>query len=412
MHRVTRRTVAFLPAIAVMTLLGLAPVGRVGAQNSARPVATGGSEQTLHQSQWHLDPTPTLVIGVAEGREEYLFTNVIDAMVLGDGSTVVGMFQRNFFELRYFDASGGFLNSAGQWGDGPFEFTSAFTSLLRLPGDSVLLVSWAHRYSVFGPGGEEVRSGRLSLLSGSYPFDLLDARYLTLAQTGYRGDQEVRGRPGETEVTLSVQDIELGTVETAGVIPGLREYVAEDGLYLHLPFEPAPTWAAGDSVLWFGDTGSGVIRGWVLEGDEQLRIQVRSERQTVTRAQRRYWKEYDNSLVSGDLERRYRAHHRGLDFPNLQPAISRLFIDELNNLWVLVYEPPYSEAPYRFEVFGPRGEPIADIAIPFSVLDPDVRRRGAEGLPRILEIGAGYMLVRDTDELGVEQVKRYRLVKN
>lgn len=41
-------------------------------------------------------------VRVTPGPPEELFSNVLDATVLGDGTVVVGQFMRNVFELLYF----------------------------------------------------------------------------------------------------------------------------------------------------------------------------------------------------------------------------------------------------------------------------------------------------------------------
>lgn len=358
--------------------------------------------------EWRLEPRPEVVIGEIDGPEEYLFTNVTDATILADGSIVVALFQRNFFELRYFDASGNHLRSVGRWGDGPFEFTSS-PSLNRLTGDSILLVSGAHRFSVFGPRGERVRSGRLTLPPASLPMDLLGEDRLVLAQLG--GGAEVRDRPWETTLVLTVADLEGGGLDTAAVVPAARGFIAEDGMYLNLPFEAAPSSAAGKDALWVADGVSDTIVGWVSGPGAERRVVVRAERARVTRADRTMWEEFDVRGVSRDIERRYRRHHRGLEYPESMPRVQEVFVDALDDVWVLLYEPPYSEAPYRFEVFDRMGAPLAELSIPLEVLGPELRTRPAGSLPRILEIGADYLLDMARDALGVVRVRRFRLAK-
>lgn len=110
---------------------------------------------------WVIDPVPVTEVDGSGDPYGGPFRFVNDAMLLSDGTLVVLQRARDFFELRYFDAEGRRLGSAGGSGDGPFEFRTPVYGLNRLDGDSVFVVSRAARYAVFGPRGEEVRSGRL-----------------------------------------------------------------------------------------------------------------------------------------------------------------------------------------------------------------------------------------------------------
>ena len=137
-----------LPAI-VATLLGL-----------------GSPDDSLSQSVpiWQAEADPQLSIGAAEGADEYLLYHVRDATRLSDGTVVVALHFRNLFELRYYDSSGQHITSAGHYGNGPFEMGgSGFGGFARLSGDSVRVVGVDQRFSIFGPRGEQVRSGRFSL---------------------------------------------------------------------------------------------------------------------------------------------------------------------------------------------------------------------------------------------------------
>jgi hypothetical protein len=83
---------------------------------------------------WRSSPEPLVDVGLAEGDAAYQFGRVAGALRLDDGRIVVADGQAN--ELRWFDAAGRHLKTAGRKGGGPGEF-DGLHALLRLPGDSV-----------------------------------------------------------------------------------------------------------------------------------------------------------------------------------------------------------------------------------------------------------------------------------
>ena len=142
-----------------------------------------------------------------------------------------------------------------------------------------------------------------------------------------------------------------------------------------------------------------------------MRLRLTGRGEKVTRAHRRRWMEHDLRGFQEDLRPRVRAYHRKLPFPERMPLLQQIFVDRLNQLWVLRYAPPYSGDPFEFEVFDSEGRPLARASVPFSVLGSRMRDWSTLGLAPLLEIGGDYLLVRARDRLGVQRVEKYRLVK-
>lgn len=112
-------------------------------------------EPTSTTSRWRLASQPTLVIG-HEGDPRYEFHEPQQAISLSDGRIVVSNARS---ELRYYDAAGRYLVTAGRKGPGPNEFRN-LVAVVRLPGDSVAAndLEGTPRMLVFGPDGRFVRS--------------------------------------------------------------------------------------------------------------------------------------------------------------------------------------------------------------------------------------------------------------
>src|SRR5687768_1257800 len=102
--------------------------------------------------------TPTVSIGSAEGEEAYQLYRVFGARKLSDGRIV--LVNQGSQQLRFYDASGKFLNAAGREGRGPGEFENAFY-LWVLPGDTVWVGDYRPwQFHVFGPDGTWKRTVR------------------------------------------------------------------------------------------------------------------------------------------------------------------------------------------------------------------------------------------------------------
>lgn len=394
------------------TLSGQIPIlsGVEGSTHAGRVIKTVDRTSSVPGvSEWHVDPRPEVSIGMIEGPKEHLLVNVIDATELDDGTIVLALFHREFFRLRYFDQAGAFITSVGRWGEGPFEFTRGFRSLSTLPGDSLIIVSDDHRYSVFGPVAQKVRSGRFRFPVGSIPLGVVASDFVVLASVGTPDDLT----PGTSRYrwTFSVFDTDTETVTAIGALSS-ESVVGREGEILRLPFNSRPHWSLGGSRVWLGDSSRGRIDGYRPSDGSQVSIHLERPATPVTDADEDRWKEFDlRRAGSEDLRRVYERHHRGLDFPETFPRFQDLQIDESGNLWVLQYEPPWSEETYVWDVFHPEeGTHLAMVTIPFAVLGSRLRTSMSPMSP-LLEIGRDYVLVKHAGPLGVVRVRKHRLTK-
>jgi hypothetical protein len=390
-----------LPAILLLLFLHSTRVPCLGIQEVP--------DSSSVPSVWTVDPNPVLSIGAVEGADEYILFATRDASQLSDGTVVVGLSMRNLLEIRYYDPQGVFLTSVGRFGDGPFESRVGLMSIERF-GDSILIVGIDQRYSLWDPVGAPVRSGRMSIPQPSFPWGLLDNQHL-----GVLGYFRGSARPGEISesplIPFYVVDLANDTASLVVKIPAQRSALAEDGLFLHLPFEPRAIAAAGGGYFWVGNSAEREIRGFPADGIRPAQVVLAWDHRSVSREDQRRWKEHDLLGQSAEVQRGYRAHHRGLTFPPVFPLYQDLQVDMDGRLWVLRYEPPWSTEDFHWAVFEPDGTLIATALIPFGVLNPSVRREGGQDFGPLLEIGDDYVLVRHQDGLGVQSVRKYQLIK-
>ena len=307
--------------------------------------------------QWRVEPNPDLVIGVFEGPDPYVLFNVIDAVVLSDGTVVIGMFDKTTFELRYFDRDGSFVTSAGRRGEGPFELSSGFNSLERMAGDSLFIASYDHRYSIFGPRGERVRSGRLDLAGSRLmmPWNLVDDRHLLFSSRSASSIQRGGGGNAEPATSFSVLDLETAGLVPIADLPAERVLMHENGAFMYLPFDAKPGWAAGSGSIWLGHAQDRVITEWTGDGIERVTIRLPWPEHAVSGEDRGLWDERDLRRRAVEIPGLGRVPRRSVEFPDSFPFFQSLQVDTEGNLWVQRYQPPWSEEDYQWGVFNPAG---------------------------------------------------------
>ncbi len=104
--------------------------------------------------------------------------------------------------------------------------------------------------------------------------------------------------------------------------------------------------------------------------------------------------------LEGASSERWRARleemFKTMPFPETFPAYSSLLADSEGNLWVSDYPRP-GVSQVQWSVFGPEGRWLTDVTMP------------ADFTP--YQIGPGFVLGAFHDELGVEYVRLYSLVR-
>jgi hypothetical protein len=350
---------------------------------------------------WGLAPEPSLDIGVMDGEPEYQFFQIAGATCLPDGRIVVANSASG--EIRFFDSSGRYLKSTGGKGSGPGEFEDIFF-LERTVGDSLIAYDWRNRrLSVFSPDGEFARSFEFTVLttSGGFPIltqafpdgDLLLATDMFLASgeavEGAKRDSAmyyVFGPTGELDTTL-------------GAFPGGESYETTDG----------ENWVGGGLV--FGRFGYAAVsgNGFYYGSSDRWEVEYRAKNGRLQRILRLnqpnlpVTQEDIDRYISDRMERArperrpiYETMFEHMPFPEMMPAYEDLQVDAEGNLWAGVYRKPADDQP-RWRVFDPEGVFLGVVETPPHF--------------RVFEIGSDYILGRWVDDLDVEHIRRYGLLK-
>lgn len=167
MSRCTRLTTSLVALLACWAPAALAQAAHDSAGihivENTKPAWTAGHG-------WKLSAEPALDINGGTG-EGALLGRIGSATRLSDGRLVIG--DAESMQLKFFDASGKLLRSAGGKGRNPGEFLN-FGAVRRLAGDS-LVVDAPRVASMFAPNGAFVRA----VPSGPFPGVMLETPFVS-----------------------------------------------------------------------------------------------------------------------------------------------------------------------------------------------------------------------------------------
>jgi hypothetical protein len=365
------------PAVAVVDSAGVEVV------TTATPV--WGDES----SPWTLSSLSD--IGELDGREEYLFGEIIDVALVPDVGVAVA--DNQTADVRFFDGSGAYISRSGGHGEGPGEFG---------------MFAWLQRCG-----------GRLV----AYDFAL--RRITPIEFDGSVGDP-VEFRTPEGRVPYSSRCLPDGSYLVAGWGERPTDGRPRDEAYMYS--QPAPVWRlSGDSAVEFGTYvsserlmgrgGSGPHpfgRAVVFDGDganvfigdaTRFSLEVRDLSGRLVRVLRGPESDTDFGL---DFVSRYRAQeldeHGELmrrfmeeaDFPlpDRIPAYTSILVDELGYVWIERLSLAPSEN-VRWGVFDPTGQFLGHVTFPPGFQLRDIAVDRVAGI--------------STDELGVDRVRLFEL---
>ncbi|MFC1660674.1 hypothetical protein ACFL3S_04280 [Gemmatimonadota bacterium] len=348
---------------------------------------------------WRLSDEPLLIIGVAEGAEEYEFYDVISALRVNGGEIAVAC--RGSNEVRFFDSGGTHLHSVGREGGGPGEFRTMFY-MWRLGSDSLAVFEYGNaRVSVLKDDGQFGRTVSFHQVPGRPtpipvgPFS--DGSFLGRAHM--LGDEEAVSEGVHRGTVLFVRWSGEGQLlDTEVPRPDGERY---HGIVSGRSIMRSPPFGREFSVVTSSDS-------WYYGSMDQFEIEEYSPEGDLIRIIRR---EVENRRVTPELEgelRHWALEQYGgmpapvLDFilsmpiPGTTPAHGTdIVTDDDGNLWIPEYRLP-TEQP-SWTVFDPKGRFLGVVDTP------------ANGF--LTDIGSDFILGVWQDELDVEQVRMYRIIK-
>ena len=355
-----------VPSAAIVCLVALS----IGVPGAALCQTEGAVVQ-------YSNPTTTITLGRSAtrldvgGADSVDFHRIAAILPREDGTFVV--VNSGTHELRFFDARGRFVSTAGRRGSGPGEYRDMQTAAF-LPGDSIAVLDrMARRISILDPRGSFVRSFPLAApFEGGGSLTQMVAMANGSLFVGYSEVQRMAPQP-----TAAYFGQRLFSYSTTG------ELRSKDGLALpaseHFVQAAPPT--MGGVAYWslaFGRVMT--IRAdssALLTGDgTDWAVEVRTPGGTIVRRHRldrplRPVTAQDRDAYRKDIVAGARAEERPVmerlaaevPFPATKPAYRRFETDDAGRIWLDVY-PERAEADALWIRLDPRTRRAVAVQFP------------------------------------------------
>jgi len=343
---------------------------------------------------WRLSERPVLSIGSQDGAGPESFGRVRGTVRLSSGAVVVvdGM----NMELRLFSPAGKPLRTSGRRGAGPGEFRLV-GPVRRCAGDSTFVYDpslW--RISVFSPDGVYTRALDVHTLSGNElsPSDFRCNSGGTLAFVHRSAAPPTGIGPRRPDVAITVLAPNANAVKL-GTFPASERYFLgqED---VPRPLGKQTSVALGSTFAYVGTGDAFEVAQFSLRGERVDTVRDSRAAVPVTAAHVNRFITQELARRAGRDTRRIERLYRGIEYPGAFPAYANLMVDGLDNLWIEGYPIPGKEL-RDWSIYSPTGTAIGVLRVPSNL--------------QLLEAGRDYVLGVWRDELDVEFVQVYSLVK-
>jgi hypothetical protein len=345
-----------------------------------------------------LSGEPVLEIGSADEATGALVNGVTRVARLSDGRIMVVSAATQ--QLLFFSEGGELLRSAGGRGGGPGEFQMIVHPLV-IPADTIVATDFMlNRLTVLDSSAALVKTFNIRIPDSSPRLRarLQDGSYLV--ETGKNAMYVSEGTGLKWDLGSLVhldsagnvirQVLEWPAAETfvAGGVAGMAAMAAPFG-------RSNPLVIANDQI--------------VIAMGERYELRYHDMDGTLRRIVRR---SHEPRPVTDDDIAAYKARYLEsardpgaardllavLEFPNTHPAFGRVEADLTGNVWVQAYRSSDATGDNVWSVFGPDGSLLTDVVTPERF--------------RVMEIGSDYVLGVWRDDLDVEYVRMYSLIKS
>lgn len=380
--------------------------------NSDPQITVVGGSPASADTIWHIEPAPALLLGLLEGPDAHLFSQIRAATRLSTGTVVVldGASQ----QLRAFYPDGTHLWTAGGPGEGPGEMRNP-THLETLPGDTLQVQDGIARVRFAADGSliahERLAQAELREIGQYYASECavpgFVGHHVLVCSGGLEAYMAPRDEgPWRNETELAVLPWNLDSIAHLGVflkeaawalpfegIPRMPEQlvVLSGGMgYASPPMSRKGVFAVGGwpRKLAVADGWGDEVRTFDLSADPALpgaTIPIRHVRRPPTADELAVaWEAVSARRVGSPEYVRER-----LPAPDSIPNVDHLVVDDPGMVWVASYQADPS-APRLYHLYDPEEGFLARAAMPPGV--------------EVLEIGPDYVLGLTRDDLDVERV--------
>ncbi len=375
-----------------------APVGHVVRDSAGITIVENGAALWEPGESWRLSEAPVVRIGTVEGDPEYLLLGVRSALRLDDGTIVIS--NSGTEEIRFFDSQGRYLRTAGGRGGGPGEFSNLIW-IYPLGDDSIVAWDDSPPGIVFfgreGGFGHLARPEPPGVLRGVFG----DGSLLFAEHVLWSGPREGRQRPPARAYRL---DRDGAVIDSLAVFAGREFHFEVHGRegYGSVSLSPPPF----GRFTAFAIAGDGFYAGSQDEFElgyydphGRLTTLVRwpaRERSVTPEHVERYVRYQLDELSNQSYRSRVERSLSEATYPELLPAYGAIAVDGEGNLWVEQYHLDW-EGTRNWLVFDPEHRMLGTVEMPGDLV--------------VLQIGDDFVLGWTWDDLDVEYVELYELLK-
>jgi hypothetical protein len=395
------------------------PIDAQAVRDSAGIRIVENSAPSLSSARaWRIDPKPLLVIGgetaTTAGDSLYEFGGVMGLARLSNGQWAIGVQSAN--QIRFYDANGKYVKSAGRAGQGPGEFRQIMG--LKVVRADTLIVTDQFEIEYFTGAGQFVGLGASrTTMPGTYVWP--QAVFANGSYVGFDYNDRTISPAGRSVRVLPMYAVsDRGRrIDTLAVLP-ISEMVFDGRRPSGNPVTFAPSAmlaTVGERVFYAYPTTAAVSeydRTGRLFRSVRLALPVRP----VSAADRQDYLEWVTNLP-GELGGPITPQVRAI---NERRAASTVFADNFPTHGLMLADRGGSLWLRRFDVRERRHKPgpVATITVPaptnWDVLDTNGRWLCTLSMPAHftpLEIGADYVAGVSHDSDDVESIHVYRIVK-
>lgn len=340
---------------------------------------------------------PEPVYRHGDGPGDYTFARIWRGILLGDGSAAI--FDAGSSEVVRLNPDGTFHSVLAPEGEGPGEVSRLVTSMYALGQDSILILDLGQTRSTLFVNGAPAHTASILDLRGAtslWPMGIDDAGRFLVATSSFLPGFEEEWLFGH----MARYDPETGTVDTvasykyvpgeSNPAPGVGRVLVAGGQFVYVRTDiPEVVWHLADGTV-------RQIARWQLD-PRYLTAEDLETIEPILRDRLRFVNPGASDEEVESMTRRNMARHEA-DLGNPIEHFKSPFADAEGRVWLPTSMP------------GIPGEGVP----PYTVISSEGEWLGmVDGPPglRILDVGRGQVLGVMTDEMGVESVVVYELVK-
>jgi len=304
-----------------------------------------------------------LSIGVAEGRAEYMFSE-IGTIAVGDEERIY-ISDWKEIHIKVFDKDGMYLITIGRKGQGPGEFERISGMQITHQKELLVFDMNMRRISFFTVAGKLIETLSLSELR---PFKLNMNSKRNFIITSFTLDLMTN----QSITEFKIYDANLSLLNTIAA-PGPRS--------LFNPFEPFFIWElAKDDNIVYGYNKTYELQILDSGGNSIKRIEKEYDPVKITKEEKQ------------EAEKKYSSPNK-IEYPSFHPAYHNFTLDDEGRIYVQTFEKTEDGRGYYYDIFDAKGRYITKIPLKFT--------------PRILKKNKLYTI--EEDEEGYQVVKRYKV---